>query len=165
MRTKIGSSRHQVCSFTSSLSVVIMASCVIKVFEFFQQFHQTIGIYGSESNQKQCSINRRNALFVFCASEFIFTSVAFLVFEAKSMFDYGFGIFALLVVLNSTIIYFLFIWKLEMTLKFVQNCEGFIEKSVYNILNNDSQFIFLHKCESHTHTHIHMKKRLLASFC
>lgn len=51
----------------------------------------------------------------------------FLVFEADTMFEFGF--FISLTLIHCIVIYVLFIWQLDNTLKFVESCEGFIEKS------------------------------------
>lgn len=51
-------------------------------------------------------------------------------FEAtKSMFDYGFGFFMLVDIINVTVIYLLFVWQLESTIKYIENCEMFVGKS------------------------------------
>lgn len=61
--------------------------------------------------------------------QFLLTSIAFLAFEATSMFDYGFGFFTLITMANATVIYILFIGQLENTFDFIENCEKFIGKS------------------------------------
>lgn len=45
------------------------------------------------------------------------------------MFDYGFGFFTFICIMNITVIYLKFIWQSQITLKFIGNCEGFIGKS------------------------------------
>lgn len=101
----------------------------IKLFQFIQNIHQIIGIYPSVMNQKLCAINSRNATLIIFLTQFILTMVAFLVFEAKSVFDFGFGFFTLISTINIFVVYLLLIWQFENTVEFIDNCEAFIKKS------------------------------------
>lgn len=101
----------------------------IKLFQFIQKFHQTIGIYpSSQPNRKQHSINLTNTIFLICSVQNMFATAAFLVFEANSMFDYGFPIFSIIGIINGVVIYLTFIWQSKNTLKFIEFSERFIEK-------------------------------------
>lgn len=86
----------------------------IKLFRLFRTFHQTIGI-------------QRNTIFFISSGQFTFTAAAFLVYDAESFFDYGFGFFALICIINTIIIHLLFVLHLENTFKYIDNCEKFIE--------------------------------------
>lgn len=119
----------------------------IKLFQFVQQYHQIIGIYHpSQSNQKHRPYNFTQAIFLICFTQMIITIAAFLLFEDISMFDYGIAVFILVAMITSTVIYLQFIWLAENTLKFIENCEKFIEKSkctVLNICKINLLFIFI----------------------
>lgn len=104
---------------------IIMTSSV-KLFQFFQNIHQTIGICESQPNQQRWL---KKLIYRIGLVSFVFSSFAFLIFEARSLFDYGFGSFSLITVVNSSILYVLFIWKSENILKSIGKCEEFIEKS------------------------------------
>lgn len=99
----------------------------IKLFQFFQRIHQTLGIHPSRSNQKKYPIEWRKILFLVCFAQILFTAIFML--DAKSMFDYGFAFFLLICLINAHVIYLIFIWESENTLEFIQCCEVFIEKS------------------------------------
>lgn len=102
----------------------------LKFLQFFQKCHKIIGICPSQSNQEQRSTNDLiKFIFLFSIAQFMFTMAAFLVFEAKSIFDYGFAMWALLSTINSTVIYLIFSMQLKNTLNFIEKCEEFIEKS------------------------------------
>lgn len=103
----------------------------IKLFQFIQKFHKIIGIYPSQAKRKQCPINLTQTIFLICSAQIMFTSAAFSVFEAKSMIDYGFGFYMLISIINIIVIYLVFIWQSQNTLKFIETCEEFIEKSKY----------------------------------
>lgn len=112
----------------SLVSTVEMAES-IKLFQFLQKFHQIIGIYPHQSNQKQRSTNWTKIVFLISFTEFLFTTIAFLLFEAKSMFDYGLVFYLLVSLINDSATYLILIWQSKNTLKFIENCVGFIEKS------------------------------------
>lgn len=101
----------------------------IKLFQLFQKFHQTLGIYPTQVNQKHHLIISRRAIFLIGSTQYILSTAGYLVFEAQSMFEYGFGYFMSSTTLNGIIIHILLAWQLENTLKFIETCEGFIEKS------------------------------------
>lgn len=112
-------------STVRSLSIVIMV-ILIKLFQRFQKFHQMriIGISSFQANS-----NSRKTFGLIFFGQFTVTTVAFLVFDAKSLFDYGFGFFTVITAINFNIMYLIFIWEFENTYKFIGNCERFIEKS------------------------------------
>lgn len=117
---------------SSGLPIVAMASS-IQLFRFVQKCHQIVGIYPSHPNQRRCSINPRNTIFLIASIQYAITTIAFFAFEANSMFDYGFGFFLLICILNITVNYLTFIWQLENMLDFIEMCEEFIEKSKYHL--------------------------------
>lgn len=61
----------------------------IKLFKFNQKFCQKVGIYLSQSNQNGYSINSINLIFVICLTQFLIALLAFFLFDAKLMRDYG----------------------------------------------------------------------------
>lgn len=117
---------HDWFSF-SSLSIAIMATS-IKLFQFFQKFHETIGISISQANRKQWIITARKITFLICCLQLMFTTFTFLVFETKSMFEFGFGLFITLSTINTNVVYLISLWQLEKTSKYIENCEEFIRK-------------------------------------
>lgn len=97
----------------------------IKLFQFFQRIHQAIGIHPSQSNPT----NWGRIVLLVCFVQILFTAI--FLFDAKSMFDLGFAFFLLISLINAVVNYFIFICESENTLKFIQSCEAFIEKSKY----------------------------------
>lgn len=98
----------------------------IKIFQFVQKCNQTFGIY---SNQKCDSFNSTKIVILISFALFMLTTAAFLLFKAKSMFEYGFVFFLLATVTNATAIYLIFICTSRNASKFIENCERFIGKS------------------------------------
>lgn len=115
----------------------------IKFLHFIQKFHRIIGIRLSQPEQKivfalfkrKCvtiSISSfKIIIFLIFCTQILFTTVAFLLFDAKSMFDYGLALFIFISTICGIAIYVIFVWQSKNTLKFIENCESFIEKSEY----------------------------------
>lgn len=95
----------------------------LRFLQLFQRIHKFVGI------QNGSLIDTRGVLFVVFNAQFLLTSIAFIGFEAKSMFDYGIEFFVLICITNSMIVYFLFIWRFENSKNFIENCEKFMAKS------------------------------------
>lgn len=92
-----------------------------------------MGIKPTDANQKQSSVNWKFTIFLSFLLHQWFTAIAFLVFEAESMFDYGLAFYIFLSITNSTVISLLFLFEKENTFEFIKNCERFIEKREYII--------------------------------
>lgn len=114
--------------FVLSLLTTVIMTGSIKLFQHIQKFHQIVGIHSSQSNQKQWSAILGKTIFLISSAQLTFTIVAFLLFDAKSMFDYGLAFYILIALINNTGNYLFFIWRSENTFKFIENCVGFIEK-------------------------------------
>ena len=61
----------------------------------------------------------------------IATAIAFLIFKAKSVVDFGRAFISVLCLAAVEIIYLIFVWKKEKTFECIETCEMFIEKSNY----------------------------------
>lgn len=103
----------------------------IKLFQFVQDFFPMIGIYPAQQNQNKNAFNSTNAFFFIVSIELILSTIAFLVFDAKTIFACGFGFYVLPSVTVGMVIYSLMIWKFENMLELIGNCEEFIEKSEF----------------------------------
>lgn len=108
----------------------------IQLFQFVQKFHQTIGINLFQPNQNECSttISARTTTIFACMIQFTLSVFAYLVFEAKSLFDYGIGFFAIICSIAGILICALFVSQQQNFSKFIKICEEFIEKSKHNSL-------------------------------
>lgn len=104
-----------------------MCGSSIKQFQFNQSFCQHVGI-------KSAQFNAINAIAVIFVAQATMASIAFLVYDAKSMVEYGAIFFYIITIVEAMDVYFIMLRKLEETRKFIENCEGFIEKSKRNTL-------------------------------
>lgn len=78
----------------------------------------------------------------------MFATAAFFVMEADSMFEYGLAFFVLIAIISSIVVYVIFIWQSENTVKFIEHCEEFIAKSecgVSSVLELSSVYLLLLK--------------------
>lgn len=107
-----------------------MAGGSIKLFQFIERFCQLAGICVPQSNQNRNRLNAINWLVISFLVIFGVAVGAFLFYDAKTMFEYGFAFCVVVTALfECTAIYFISIWKVRDILKFTDNCERFIEKS------------------------------------
>lgn len=114
---------------TSSFTIVNMAIS-IELFKFFQKINQTIGICPAQWNQTSyLSNNLRRAIFLISGAQFMFSTAAFFVIEAKTISEYGLSFCYALSALNSIEMYLIFIWQSQNTLEFIQHSGEFIGKS------------------------------------
>lgn len=105
----------------------------LKLFQFLQRYWETIGICQSQLNQKQNLIYLIKTCVIIGSIQSICSLTAFLVFEANSIFEFGFGFYVVNVTIAGFAFYIIAIGQLSDTLEFVGNCERFIEKSKYCI--------------------------------
>lgn len=106
----------------------------------FQKCHQTIGYHPSQPNQKHRSINWVNIIFLNLMAQQWLTTATFSVFDANSMIEYGFSFYIIIDVADAIAIYSIFIWQSVNTLKFIHNCEEFVEMSKYYFEHGFSGF-------------------------
>lgn len=99
----------------------------IKLFLFHQKFNQMAGIFLTKSDQK--SANAIRNIFVICPALNALAVAIFMVYEANSIFDYGYSFFMFISLTQCIILYLTFVWQSENILEFIQSCERFIEKS------------------------------------
>lgn len=88
-----------------------------------------MGTFPSQSSQKADSINVRNKICLICDGQMTFTAFAYCLFEAKTIFEYGFGFYIVICMINGIVLDLLFTWKCENILKLIENCEEFMKKS------------------------------------
>lgn len=107
----------------------------IKLFQFNQKYSQSVGICLPKSSQRRFSINPINLLFIISLSLFLAASFAFILHDAKSMRDYGVEFFTIISIIEAMFMYSIPVWQLKNMLKFIEHCEGFIETSKINQIN------------------------------
>lgn len=102
----------------------------IKLFEFNQKYCQIIGIRSVQSNQMRAQkLNAMNWIYISFATQYVTASAAFLLFDAKSLRDYGITFVAMITTISAMVDYFILMWKMGNFLNFIEMCERFIETS------------------------------------
>lgn len=118
-----------------------MAGDSVKLFVFYKRYNEAFGIFSlTQPNQNHLHkiINRAKPfIFFICISQFFVTTVAFGVFEATTMHDYGITFFTIICIIYVIFSYMIPFWQMEEILQFIENCEKFIGKS-----KNYSSFFF-----------------------
>lgn len=104
-----------------------MAGGPIKLFQFNRKYCQAAGIV--LPNQNHFTFNSINLVVVICLVQLGLASVAFLLYDAQSMQEYGATFYGLSCIIEGFLAYFITIWKIKEIFEFTENCETFIGKS------------------------------------
>ena len=87
-----------------------------------------MGIYSSQLIQNHSLLNKKQLNFISHAQYFV-TTVAFFSFDAKILLEYAIAFFTFSITAAAMCFFSIKVWQIENILKFIENCEGFIEKS------------------------------------
>lgn len=118
----------------------------IELFQLFQICQKFLGICPFQADQKPHSIIVKRIIFLFGNAQFLASVTMHIIFEAELMFDFGLSTFQIICSVNGIVVYSLFLWQLENTLQFIENCEKFIEKSKYH-----SKLLAFYNCTDNNH--------------
>lgn len=103
----------------------------IKLFQFNQKYGRIIGMESSQLNSAGSTISVKNVLFFVSEAQFIVALSAFMVFEAKSMLDFGTTFFATSSTVLGVFLCLIYVLQMKNYSAFIGNCERFIGKSEY----------------------------------
>lgn len=106
-----------------------MAVVRMRLFLTVKKFYETLGIHLPQPNQKYSIFNAKNLFILFILIQMCLTSTAFVLFKAKSEFEYGFPTYVSITEVLSIIYLCIQMWKIEDILKLMKKCDEFIEKS------------------------------------
>lgn len=108
---------------------VMAGAKAIKLFQNVRKFYRTLGIYPpSPTSNQTISLNRKN-LFILSGSLITFTlPSAYLLFEAKSISEFGIPFCVSVIILSTIAINLIQIWRGGRIYQFIENCDGFIEQ-------------------------------------
>lgn len=112
----------------SHLLTVMMAGSV-KLFQFIYQTYQSLGIYPTQPSRSYCPFNWKKWVIVISGVQYFVSALLFVLFEAKSMYEYGMTFYTLLWVVFATGTYIVPTWQMRHTMEFTECCERFIESS------------------------------------
>lgn len=110
----------------------------VKLFQFNQNYCQRVGICAKRSNPNPKSTKRINLIFITVSAQFALASLAFLVYDAKTMGEHCIAFYTFICITEALTAYSILIWKVDEMANFIANCEAFIEKSkchlkIYNL--------------------------------
>lgn len=108
--------------------VVAMAR-PIKLFHFTQKLYHSFGLYPPESNDQSQTFNVKNGFIIFALVQIIPLSMAFFLFRANRLDEFGVSFHVSLKTLLALLNFITTICKMGNILKFIDKFEEFIEKS------------------------------------
>ena len=101
----------------------------VKLFQFNLKYFHAIGIRPLQPNQNSSSFNSMNWVFFSSMGQQIAASMAFLVFEEKSIAECANAFNAIVTVCFVMAAYLTYIWQIESIMELIEFSENFIEKS------------------------------------
>lgn len=110
-----------------------MAGGTIKLFQFNQKLCHAMGIKLPKPNENWDIYEIIRWIYVTSQILFALALLAFLLYDAKAMGEYGIEFFSLVTLVFSLIVYFGKFCQLKDLLKFIENCERFIRKSKFTV--------------------------------
>lgn len=99
----------------------------IKLFQFVQNGYQIMGIYPSQSN-RNVLLNAKNVYFSLTMIEMIISSMAFFVFQAESIEEFGQSFFVSITILYALVGLLITIWKIPNILMLIEHFDEFVGK-------------------------------------
>lgn len=106
----------------------------MKLFLFYKEIIQTIGILSAQLNRNHFSINLNDLTYPIFIAQFFVTSVGFFLFDAKSLLEYGMSFYDIVASILAMAFLLINVWQMRNIFKFIENCERFIEESKYCLL-------------------------------
>lgn len=120
--------KSKLINHISLLSPAAMTGA-IKLFQYVQNFYQTLGIHPPIQSYQTFSLNRRNLFFLSCSVLTFILSTAYLLFDAQSIQDFGIPFCASVIILSGFFIYIVQIWRNAEIFQLIEHFEKFIEQS------------------------------------
>lgn len=99
-----------------------------KLFQFVQKLFKILGIRPPQKNET-LSFNSRNLFFLFCYAQLFLSMIAFFLFKAKTMLEYGSSFFMFITQFIIALFFLILMWRITNILKLIAEFEQFIEKS------------------------------------
>lgn len=101
----------------------------MKLFQTVQKCYGIMGILLPPKSFQNCSINARNLFFILSLTLTFFSTIAYFLFQARSLLDYGNSFYGSTSDLYTLADFLIAFWKMPTILKFIALCEKFIEQS------------------------------------
>lgn len=108
--------------------------CSLNLFRNVRKFYQTLGIYPPiQSHHQAFSLNGKNLFFLLSLVVPFTFAVAYFLFRAQSIQEFGIPFCASVIILSSFGINVIQIWRSAETYQLIEHFEHFINKSEFRI--------------------------------
>lgn len=107
----------------------------IEFFQFIRTYYQTSAVYSSQANSNS-SLNKHVLLILLCLVQLSICSIAFLLFDAKTIGDLAYSYCATLSILLVIIFLLTNAVKTSNILMLIEKYDEFIRKSQLNLLES-----------------------------
>lgn len=100
----------------------------LKLFRNTQSYFDGLGFYKPSQSNQSCKLNRINGFYMFVATVSIIPVLGFLIFQAKSAYDFSISFYILNTTLGNVVYYAVFFQKMGAIRHLIEKYEIFIAK-------------------------------------
>lgn len=100
----------------------------IRLFQSLQSYYQILGTFSPESDSSH-QFKPRNIFTLFCYTQLFVSAVAFTIFKATTIIEFGLNYYGYMTELLCVFVILTHIYRMNDILKLIENCEDFIAKS------------------------------------
>lgn len=100
----------------------------LKMFQSLRKYFQILGTYSPGPDESRL-FNLKNIFTLFCYIQLFISAVAFTLFKAKTVIEFGLNYYGYMTELLCVFVISTQIYQMNNILKLIEDCEDFIEKS------------------------------------
>lgn len=106
---------------------------VVKLFNTYQKFYETLGFDIFESCCTKCLISAKSVFHLIASMQLFISTTAFFLFEAQTADEHGISFYISITILVTTVNISTVAWKMDEILMLIRNYEEFIDKSQFSL--------------------------------
>lgn len=100
----------------------------IKLFRSVQKYFEGLGFHAPSQPNQNCKLNHKNGYYIFAVAGMFFPITAFLLFKAKSAYEYSVSFYLSVVMVTMTVYCVVLIYKIGSIVKLIESYEDFVGK-------------------------------------
>lgn len=101
-----------------------------------------VGICPPQNQNERLSFNMRNVCILFCYAQVCFPVLAFFLFKANTVVDYGSSFFTFITMFAVAVWFLVIMWQIKNILSLIDDFDQFIENSKYTKNSQQAQVYF-----------------------
>lgn len=116
----------------------------IKLFQSLLKYFQILGTFSPELSENR-RLNQRNVSVLFIYIQLIVSAFAFTLLKAETLIELGLNFYGYVTQSLCTFVVVFQICRMLEILTFIENCEKFIERSMFMLWHESTSFFYCKK--------------------